>query len=220
MRWQLGLVLSVVMGMPATAASLYTPPESCAPLATLRLSNCIVRHVSSCDGANIVDTFYEGSLVGRAFYGHPSLFERYVGTNGYRSGHDYGSGAPALGDVLEQGQRYEYTRKVLRSVGEARPGDEGVEVMRVGRLGSIEIGRRSFKARDITFEVTNDEGYRYVERALMLLDPKLTLGVSSVEYGADGKAETSFSSLPEAISLAEDPDFLGFEPAPSCLPSS
>ncbi|MFK7944374.1 MAG: hypothetical protein AB8B85_15870 [Paracoccaceae bacterium] len=216
------LLLAGLLFWPGTGLGQthYTPPAGCEALATLRLASCVVRQISACANGNISDQFSEGRLIGRAEYSHPSLFMRFIGTNGSVSGHKYGPGAPKLGDVLKRGQRFEYSREVYRNMGEPTPGDQGTEVMQVGRLGTIEIGQRSHKVRDIRFEVTNEAGYRYVERALILVDPELTLGVTSRELASDGGTKSNYSSLPEAISLPGDPDFLGFDPAPSCLPAS
>ena len=202
------------------AQSRYTPPEGCEALATLRLPNCIVRHVSSCPSGNIADGFVEGRYAGRAYYANPALFLRYEGTDGYVAGHTYGAGTPSRSEALGPGQIFTYTRSVYRNAGEPKPGDEGTEVMEVGRLGSFEMGGRPYTVRDIRFEVTNDQGFRYVERALMLASPVLTLGVTATTYKVDGSVESTANTLPEAISLPGDPDFLGFDPAPSCLPSS
>lgn len=218
MRWAL-VVLSMCLPGNAYAQSVYEPPEGCQLVATLRDANCIVRHVSACPSGNIADHFQEGMYGGRAFYGHPSLFLRFEGATGYVAGHSYGDGAPELGRNLEPGDVFTYTRSVYRNIGDGEPGDEGTETLTVGQPLTATIGGRDYTVVDLLFDVTA-EGFRYRERALMLKDPPLTIGVTSSTYGADGSVETSFSSIPESISVAGDPDLGGFEPAPSCLPSS
>ena len=220
MRFLLSALLFVGFAYQAVGQTRYAPPEGCEALATLRLPSCIVRHVSACPNGNIVDGFREGRHAGRAYYAHPAIFLRYEGTDGYVAGHDYGAGTPGLTEALGPGQVFRYTRRVYRSGGVTEPGDEGTEVMEVGRLGRFEMGGRQYTVRDIRFEVTNDDGFRYVERALMLASPSLTLGVTATTYAADGSVESTANTLPEAISLPGDADFLGFDPAPSCLPSS
>lgn len=204
----------------ALAQSRYAPPEGCEPLATLRLPSCIVRHVSACANGNIVDGYYDGVYAGRAYYQHPALFLRYEGADGYVAGHVYGPGTPARLESLSPGQRYEYARSVYRSSGAEEAGDEGTEVMEIGSLAVIELGGRTYTVRDVRFQVTNDAGYRYIERALVLAQPVLTLGVTATTYAADGSVERVANTLPETVSLPGDPDFMGFDPAPSCLPSS
>ena len=184
------------------------------------MADCAVHQISACPDGNIADRFVEGRLIGRSEYGHPALFQRFIGANGFVGGHRYGTGAPGLGEPLLEGRRYEYTREVYRNLGESKLGDNGVEVLQVGGLATIELGGRSYSVRDIKFEVTNEDGYRYIERALLMVEPELTLGLISTEFAADGTVEETGSRLPEQVSLPSDPDFLGFDPAPSCLPST
>lgn len=219
---RLGALISVVLACaaPAAASELYRAPTGCEPIATLRLPDCQVRQVASCPSGNIVDSYVEGVYTGRSFYGHPSLFLRFESVFGAVTGHRYGPGAPAPGAVLAPGDRFSYTRDVYRTGDEAKPGDTGVEEMDVNAPAAITIGGRRLGVLDIRFRVTNEAGYLYRERALMVRDPAFTLGViGSVRETADGPTE-SFSTIPEAVSLPGDPDFRGFDPAPSCLPTS
>ncbi len=220
--WQVLLAVSMLNSPTAAlSASLDDAPAECKPIATLRLPDCLVRQVSACPNGNIVDAYHDGSYTGRSFYSHPSLFLRYEGADGYVSGHKYGDGAPSLSEELQTGGSYTYSRDVYRSEGEPEPGDTGTEAMRIGEALSIELGGRTYRVLDIRFEVSNPEtGYLYRERALMMTDPALTIGVIGTHYNPDGTEEGSYSSIPESMSLPGEPGFRSFDPAPSCLPST
>lgn len=215
----LTLAVSALVESAASAEALYEAPEECRPIATLRLPECLVRHVSACPNGNIVDGYMDGVYTGRSFYGHPSLFLRFEGADGFVSGHQYGSGAPDLAEELTPGSTYTYSREAYRSEGAETPGDTGTEEMRIGKQLSIELGGRSYSVLEIRFEVSNPEtGYLYRELALMSQNPALTIGVIGTHYRADGSVEGTHSSIPESMSLPGDPGFRSFDPAASCLP--
>ena len=151
MRGTVLALMAVLAGPAALAAPLYDPPEGCTAIATLRLPSCLVRQVASCPNGNIVDAFHEGVYTGRSFYGHPSLFLRYEGVDGYVSGHEYGPEAPGPGFVLQPDTRHVYSRDVYRGQGEARPGDTGQEIMAVGQRLGIELAGRRYQVLDIRF---------------------------------------------------------------------
>jgi hypothetical protein len=213
------MTCSVVAGSNAAADTLYEAPEECTEIATLRLPECLVRHVSACPNGNIVDAYMDGVYTGRSYYGHPSLFLRFEGADGYVSGHEYGSGTPTLGETLTPGASFLYSRDVYRSEGAGEPGDTGTEEMRIGKRLSIELSGRSYSVLEIRFEVANQEtGYLYKELALMSEEPALTIGVVGTHYNKDGSVEGTYSSIPESMSLPGEPGFRSFDPAASCLP--
>ena len=211
------LLISVA---PLRAASTYEAPQGCKPIATLRMENCLVRQVARCEAGNIVDSFHEGTYVGRSYYTHPSLFLRFEGVDGRISGHEYGAGTPRPDARLSPGDIYTYSRDVYRSAGEPEHGDVGTEEMEIREPVTLTIGGKRYRLLDIRFEVTNDEGYHYRERAFLLQDPGLTIGVVSATYGEDGEIAEQYSSIPESLSLFGDPGFRSFDPAASCLPST
>ncbi|MEM6622904.1 MAG: hypothetical protein AAF674_11795 [Pseudomonadota bacterium] len=223
-RYLSALFASVILAVafhpaPAPAQSRYVAPEGCRLIATLRAPSCMVRQVSSCPAGNVTDDFFEGRFIGRAYYSHPSMFLRYERADGMVAGHNYGPGTPERDAKLFPGETYTYERTVYRSEGETEPGDAGTEVLKVGKRAIITIGDRNYPVVDLLFEVTAD-GYLYKERAMLLQDPEVTLGVTSTRYDADGEVAETFSTIPEAISLKGDPDLGFFEPAPSCAPAS
>ena len=206
------LAALVTLTAESVQSASYDPPEGCAVIATMRMSQCIVEHVSRCPEGNISDQFRSGKFLGRSIYSHPSMFVRYEAANGFIIGHAYGDGVPRLGQTLKTGERFSYTRRVFRSQGDDEPGDEGTEVMEIGNEIDIDLGGKRYRVLDIRFEVSNPEtGYEYRERALMLLEPALTLG--SLGYV---KGEEEFSTLPESISLEGDFGFRAMTPAASC----
>ena len=220
MRHLIPVLAALLISAPVNAATLYAPPEGCEAIATLRMGNCVTRQVARCEPGNIVDSYHEGTYIGRSFYSHPSLFLRFEGSDGRVSGHEYGAGTPEPGEVLRPGDNYSYSRDAYRNLGEPELGDVGVEVMEVLEPVILTIGTERYRLLDIRFEVTNDEGYHYRERAFLLQDPGLTVGVVSATYGEDGEITGTHSTIPESMSLNGDPGFRSFDPAPSCLPAT
>ena len=199
------------IALPAMADN-YDPPEGCEVIATMRMAQCIVEQVSRCPNGNVSEQYRDGEYLGRSLYAHPSLFIRFEAATGYIVGHAYGKGAPLLGDPIKTGDKFTYTRKVFRNQGDDQPGDDGTEVMDVGNEIDLDLDGRRYRVIDIRFVVTNPEtGYDYRERALMLLDPAVTLG--SLGYV---KGEEEFSTLPESISLSGEAGFRSMTPAASC----
>ena len=131
--------LSITLAAGSAHSDGYTAPEGCELIATMRMSECVVEHVSRCTGGNVSEQFRDGQYLGRAVYGHPSLFIRYEAANGYIIGHAYGEGTPELGKTLQKGETYTYERQVFRNQGDREEGDcrplcsPGKDV---GRLGS------------------------------------------------------------------------------------
>lgn len=206
------LAAAVALATQTGQAASYDPPEGCDVIATMRRAQCVVEHVSRCAEGNIADQFRDGKYLGRSVYTHPSMFVRYEAANGFIVGHAYGDGAPRLGDSLKTGDRHTYTRRVFRSQGDDQPGDEGTEVMEIGDEIDIDLDGKRYRVLDIRFDVSNsDTGYHYRERALMMIEPALTLG--SLGYV---KGEEEFSTLPESISLQGDFGFRSMTPAASC----
>ena len=143
------------------------------------------------------------------------------GWDGRVVGHDYGATAPEPGTQLETGATYTYSRDVYRDGGPGEPGDTGTEVMTVGPELGLTLDGRTYRVLDIRFTVRNpDTGYDYRERALMLLDPPLSLGALGTSVDADGTVTEGFSTVPESMSLRGDPGFGSMEPVPSCHVSS
>lgn len=216
----LALALALA-ALPARAERLYAPPEGCRALATLRLPGCLVRHVAACPSGNIVDSYQDSVLVGRSHYSHPALFVRHDSVNGTAVGHDYGPGAPEPGAEIAPGETYTYSREVWREPGAPEPGDAGTEEMSVGGPSTLTVETRRYRVLDLRFRVENPEtGYLYRERALMLIDPPLTLGAMGTVYGADGEVVESFSAIPDGVSLEGEPGFRSMNPSPSCNVSS
>lgn len=206
------LATAVALTAQAGQAASYDPPEGCEVIATMRMAQCVVEHVSRCEEGNVSEQFRDGAFLGRSIYTHPSMFVRYEAANGFIVGHAYGEGVPQLGDRLATGDTYTYSRRVFRSQGDDEPGDEGTEVMEIGNEIDIDLGGKRYRVLDIRFEVTNPEtGFEYRERALMLIEPALTLG--SLGYV---RGEEEFSTLPESISLKGDFGFRTMTPAASC----
>ncbi len=205
------LALTGLTPLPA-AADFYDPPADCTVVATMRMDECVVAHVSQCPDGNIEDQFLDGKFLGRLHYSHPSLFIRFEGISGYIIGHAYGEGAPKLGRSLKSGEKYSYTRRVFRTRGDDEPGDDGTEVMEVGNEIDLSLDGKTYRVLDIRFIVTNpDNGYEYRERALMLREPALSLGSLGFVKG-----EEEFSSLPQSLSLDGDIGFRSMLPSPSC----
>ena len=207
----IAMTVNIPLAIPAVADT-YTPPDGCEMIATMRMAQCVVEHISRCPKGNVSEQFRDGAYIGRSVYSHPSLFIRYEAVNGYIVGHAYGEGAPKLGEPLTTGDTFTYTRRVFRSQGDAEAGDEGTEVMEIGNEIDIDLGGKRYRVLDIRFEVTNpDTGYEYRERALMLREPAMTLGSLGFVKGED-----EFSTLPESISLAGEAGFRSMAPAASC----
>lgn len=206
------IALSLSLTAGNAEADGYTAPEGCELIATMRMSECVVEQVSRCPGGNVSEQFREGQYLGRSVYGHPSLFIRYEAANGYIIGHAYGEGTPALGKTLMKGETYTYDRRVFRNQGDREDGDKGTEVMNVGSEIDLELDGKRYRVVDIRFEVTNPEnGYEYRERALMLIEPAMTLGSLGFVKG-----EEEFSTLPESLSLKGEFGFGSMTPAASC----
>ena len=203
----------------AADSDMYDPPKDCTAIATLRLAQCVVAHVSRCPEGNIEDRFIDGNFLGRSFYTHPSLFVRYESADGFIVGHAYGEGVPANDETLAAGKTYTYERRGFRSRGDDEAGDVGIETLNVGNPLDLELGNKRYRVLDIRFAVTNaDNGYEYRERALMLVEPPVTLGVVAEVTGGD--AQDNYSSLPESIALDGDLGFRTMMPAPSCGPDT
>ena len=84
--------------------------------------------------------------------------------------------------------------------------------MNVGSEIDLELDGKRYRVVDIRFEVTNPEnGYEYRERALMLIEPAMTLGSLGFVKG-----EEEFSTLPESLSLKGEFGFGSMTPAASC----
>ena len=217
-----GLALSAFcFAGPAAGETLYEAPAGCEVAATLRLPSCVVRHVSICAGGNIADSYRDAVFVGRAHYAHPSLFVRWQGADGRAVGHDYGAGAPEPGAAIAPGERYVYSRDVWRGEGPAEAGDRGTEVMAVGGPVTLTLDGWSYRVLDIRFEVTNPKtGYDYRERALMLVEPRITLGAIGASYGPDGEILEGVNDMPESISMPGQAGFRSMNPVPSCHVSS
>lgn len=206
------LAMTLALATLPAIADTYDPPADCKVIATMRLDECVVAHVSQCPDGNIEDQFLDGNFLGRLYYSHPSLFIRFEGVTGFIIGHAYGEGAPKLGDTLTTGDTYTYTRRVFRSRGDDEAGDDGTEVMEIGNVIELKLADKTYRVLDIRFRVTNpDTGYDYRERALMLMEPAMSLGSLGLVKG-----EEEFSSLPQSLSLDGDIGFRSMRPSADC----
>lgn len=204
----------------ASSASAYEPPEGCALIATLRYANCTVAQVSNCPGgAQIKHDFEDGAPVRSTRYDHPALFVAAAYPGGVWFVHDYGEGVPD--GPLSPGEAFRYRREVRTNFREPDPGDQGWETLEVGAPAPFVVAGRDVTVLPLSFEVVSDDGtYRYRERALLLDDPRLTIGSDGREIGEDGDVMSSFTRFPEEISLQGEPGFGALDPVAACLPES